>query len=51
VIEDTATLQVNRDFSKDMRININDLRWICFWDWEDKDILKREESGGESVTA
>jgi hypothetical protein len=51
VINDTTTLQANRDFSKDTRINVNNLRWICFWDQEVKDTPEHEEGGGESVTA
>jgi hypothetical protein len=51
VISGTTTLQANKDFSKDTRINVNDLRQICFWDQEAKNTLKHEEGGGESVMA
>jgi hypothetical protein len=50
VVDGTTTLQANRDFSKDMRININNLRQIHFWDQEAKNTLEHKESGGESVT-
>jgi hypothetical protein len=44
-------LQVNKDFSKDTRINILDLRKVRFWDKEAKNTFKCTEGGGESITA
>jgi hypothetical protein len=51
VINGTTTLQTNRDFGKDTRINVSDLRRVRFWDKEIKKAFKYIEGRGESITA
>jgi hypothetical protein len=51
VINGTATLQTNRNFGKDTRINVLDLRRVRFWNKEVKKIFECTEGGGESIMA
>jgi hypothetical protein len=49
VINGIATLQSNKDFSKDIRVNVSDLKRVRFWDKEAKMTFKCTEGGGESI--
>jgi hypothetical protein len=51
VINGMVTLQTNRDFGKDTRINISNLKRVRFWDKEIKKVFECTEGGGESIMA
>jgi hypothetical protein len=51
VINEMTMIQINKDFGKNTRISVSDLRKVRFWDKEAREAFECIESRGASITA